>query len=142
LAAISLVWVLSSCFDQGECLITNSNIIRVSLRTKDNQPATITFASVSVLNDTVLYTNKSLTALDLPVNPGVLEMTYVFDYGDGTDTLSFGYTNQHVVLSPSCGAFPYQRNLSVTGGTFKTDSVKVTNPSLLKDALENVRIYY
>jgi hypothetical protein len=134
---------LSSCFDQGECLITNTNIIRVSLhKKKDNAVAQVTFESVAVLEDTVLYTNKTLSSLDLPVNPGVTEMTYVFDYGTDADTLSLRYTNQSVVLSPSCGAFPYQRNLAVAGSTFGADSVEVTNQSLLKDVKENVRIYF
>jgi len=143
LKAILLVLGLSSCFDQGECLITNTHLVKVSLRKKvDNTAATVHFASVAVLEDTVLYTNLDSAALSLPVNPGVTEMTYVLNYGSSADTLSLGYSNQSVVLAPSCGAFPYQRNLVITGSTFGQDSVVVTNSSLLKDVLENVRIYY
>lgn len=135
--------VLSSCFNQGECLITNTNIVRVSLRTKkDGAVVGVAFTSVSVLNDTVLYQNKTESVLLLPVNPGVTETSFVFVRGERTDTLSLGYSNQTVVLAPQCGAFPYQRNLAITRSTFGQDSVVVTNPSLLKDVPENVRIYF
>jgi len=144
LAAVFFLLVLSSCFDQGECLITNSNMVRVSLRSmKDKTVITVALKSVSVLNhDTALYANADASALLLPVDPGVNETSYLFVYGDKTDTLSLGYDNQTVVLAPQCGAFPYQRNLTVTNSTFGQDSVVVTNPSLLKDAVENVRIYF
>lgn len=135
--------VLSSCFDQGDCLITNSNIIRVSVHSAVNQRAvTIAFDTVAVLNDTILYKTSSQGKLALPVDPGVTEMTYIFAYGDKFDTLSLGYDNLSVVLATACGAFPYQRNLVVTRSTFAQDSVVITNPSLFKDVTENVRIYF
>lgn len=135
--------VLSSCFDKGDCLITNTNIVKVGLRTmKDKKPATVNFVSIAVLGDTVLYQNKSLASVELPVDPAKTEVSYVFVYGVKTDTLSLAYTNQTIVLSPDCGAFPYQRNLSITRSTFGQDSVVVTDQSLLRGVKENVQIFF
>jgi hypothetical protein len=143
LAAVFSLLVLASCFSDGECLITNTNLVKVSFRAKkDNSIASVAFKSISVLNDVVLYKNTSESVVRLPVNPGLNETSFVFVYGDKTDTLSLGYDNLTAVLAPHCGAFPYQRNLKVLNSTFGQDSVVVTNPSLLRDVPENVRIYF
>jgi hypothetical protein len=144
LVAIILMLAVSACFDEGECLITNTNIVKVSLRSKQTgQLVSITFDSVSIAHtDSVYYINKQVQGLGLPVNPGVTEMAYVLAYGGKKDTLLLTYTNQSVVLGPACGAFPFQKNLAVKYSTFGQDSVAVTNETLLRDVAENIRIYF
>jgi len=149
LVAIILLLAVSSCFDEGECLITNTNIMKVSLRLKETgELVSVTFDSVSIPHtDSVYYINQNVQGLGLPVNPGVTEMSYVLAYGGINsgikDTVSFAYTNQSVVLAPHCGAFPFQKNLVVVKyTTFGLDSVAVTNQTLLRDVVENVRIYF
>ena len=145
LVAIILMLVVSSCFDEGECLITNTNIVKVSLRLRETgQLVRVKFDSVSIqYTDSVYYIGQEAQGLGLPVNPGVTEMTYVLAYGGLNDTVSLAYTNQSNVLAPHCGAFPFQKNLVVVRyTTFGLDSVGVTNQNLLKDVAENVRIYF
>ena len=150
LVAVILMLAVASCFDEGECLITNTNIVKVSLRLKETgELAKVQFDSVSIqYTDSVYYIGQQVQGLGLPVNPGVTEMTYVLAYGGAEygglkDTVSLAYTNQSVVLAPHCGAFPFQKNLVVVKyTTFGLDSVGVTNQNLLRDVTENIRIYF
>jgi hypothetical protein len=141
---IFLALVASSCFDEGDCLVTNSNLIKVSLwESKDKKKAKqIPFTSIAIPGDTVLYANKSMATFDLPVDPGLNEMQYVLQYSGKTDTLIFRYNTLNVVHSPTCGAFPYQRNLEIMKSTFPLDSAVVVNQSLGKNVTENVKIYF
>jgi hypothetical protein len=145
LSAIILMLAVSSCFDEGECLITNTNIVKVGLRSKETGDLVkVKFDSVSIqYSDSVYYIGQEVQGLGLPVNPGVTEMMYVLAYGGIKDTVLLSYTNQSVVLAPHCGAFPFQNNLVVVKySTFGLDSVGVTNQSLLRNVAENVRIYF
>jgi hypothetical protein len=141
---IFLMIVASSCFDEGDCLVTNSNLIRVSLLNfSDKKPAKILFTSVSIQGETLLYPpNTELTTLVLPVDPGRTEMEYVLEYQGKSDTIRFSYDNFSFVLSPTCGAFPYQQNLVVAETTFGEDKVVITDKSLLRNVAENVRLYF
>jgi hypothetical protein len=139
-----LMLLVTSCFDEGDCLITNSNTIKVSLRSfkEKTKPVEVTFTSISIPGDTVLYENIKTQGFLLPVDPGRTEMQYAMSYGTRSDTITFGYNSLSVVLSPTCGAFPYQRNLIIKETTFGQDSIVVVDQSLLKNVAENVRIYF
>jgi hypothetical protein len=143
LIVIFLLLFATSCFEEGDCLITNSHYVKVSLRnSEEGTVATILFDSVYTPGYPAYYKDVSLAGMELPVNPGETEMLYVMRYLGKVDSVAFGYDNLTVVHSPTCGAFPYQRNLVLTQSTFKQDSVVVTDPTLLKSARENVRIYF
>jgi hypothetical protein len=142
LIAIFLVVMVSSCFEEGDCLITNSHTIKVSLSTV-NAVDTVHFDSVYIVGyDTPVYNDTTLIQVNLPVDPGLTEMTYVFQYLGKTDTLAMSYDNFVIVPSPVCGALTYQRNLLITKSTFGQDSVVVTERSLLRNVEENAIIYF
>ena len=143
LIAIFLLFLATSCFEEGDCLVTNSHLIRVSLREfEKTTPITILFDSVYTPGYPAFYKNISAATLELPIDPGKTEMVYVFTYEGTVDSIKFGWDNLSVVHSPTCGAFPYQRNLVVPESTFGQDSVVVKDPSLTKNAKENVAIYF
>jgi hypothetical protein len=143
LIAIFLLLVATSCFEEGDCLITNSHYVKVTLLGSETRTeVTILFDSVYTPGYTAYYKNVAAKRLELPVNPGETQMLYVLRYLGKVDSVRFGYDNLTVVHSPTCGAFPYQRNLAVLESTFPQDSVVVTDPSLLKNGNENVRIYF
>lgn len=140
---IFLMLVASSCFDEGDCLVTNSNLIKVSVyKFSDKKASKVLFTSISVPGEGVLYENEELSAFVLPVDPGRTEMQYVLAYGGKSDTVKFRYDNMTLVLSPTCGAFPYQQNLGVLETTFGEDKVTITDKSLLRNVAENVRIFF
>src|SRR5689334_19916911 len=57
---IFLALVAFSCFNEGDCLITSSNLIKVSLKLFSDKKTEVkkTFTSIAIPGDTVLYTNK------------------------------------------------------------------------------------
>lgn len=144
LLAIFLLFLATSCFEEGDCLITNSHLVRVKLWEfeKTTTAVGIRFDSIYSPGYPAIYKNDSTATLELPIDPGKTEMVYVFRYSGTVDSLKFGWDNLSVIHSPTCGAFPYQRNLVVSESTFGQDSVVVKDPSLTKNATQNVAIYF
>lgn len=140
---IGVCFVLTSCFDKGDCLFTNTNVVKVGLKDAAS-PATVKavdFVSIHIPDVGVLYEDQNLSVLALLVDPRVTETKFVFQYGVRSDTLVLGYTNQTIVLSPDCGSFNYQNNLEVKYSTFGTDKVIIRNKPLLTSVKLNLEIY-
>jgi hypothetical protein len=144
LVAIFLLVTAVSCFDEGDCLITNSHVIKVSVKPfVKNALDTLHFDSVYIPGyKTPVFKDTTLSQVNLPVDAGLIQMTYVFKYQGKTDTVAFAYDNFVIVPSPTCGALTYHRNLLVTKSTFGQDSVVITERSLLKDVKQNAVIYF
>jgi len=85
--------------------------------------------------------DSAATALFLAVDPNTTETEFVFVYEKRSDTLVLGYTTQTRVLSPDCGSYNYQNNLTVKYSTFGTNRVIIIEPRLLNSVQTNVEIY-
>jgi len=134
---------LGACLEQGDCLVTNTTLAKVKLKSvKTNADTTIAFASVAIGDDVLLYENQSLNNLVLPVNPAADSTLYVFEYGERKDTLVLRYRNETVVLSPDCGAFVFQRDLRASKNKVGVDSVRWLNNQLLKSVTVNAEIFF
>jgi hypothetical protein len=82
----------------------------------------------------------------LPIDPTVNETEFIFFRQGRTDTLSFSYTTQSKVLSPDCGTFSYQNDLTITKNSFGPANAVVVLPELrinfkTKDYLTNVEVF-
>jgi hypothetical protein len=133
----------TSCLEEGDCLVSNSNLVRVSLKSvKSKKDSTITFTSINLADGTVLYANKPLASMELPVDASETVTTFFFQRGAVKDTLVFQYRNEAVVVSPDCGAFPFQKDVSVARNTFERDSVRWLNNQLSKTATVNVEVFF
>ncbi len=134
---------LGACLEQGDCLVTNTTLTQVKLKSANTgADTTIVFAAVSIANDVLLYENRSLNNLVLPVNPAADSIFYVFEYGDREDTLVLRYRNETVVLSPDCGAFVFQKDLLESKNNVGADSVRWLNRQLLKSVTVNAEIFF
>lgn len=102
---------LSSCFDKGDCLINNSNLIKINLKKKaDNKDTTLTFSAVQVEGATAfLYQNVAKKALELPVDGAKTTTSFILSYGGVEQKITFDYINQTIIPSADCGAFVYQK---------------------------------
>jgi len=132
---------LSSCFDQGDCLYANTNLVKVNLMDLDTPSSTHPlFLDTVFLPDQRIYdaVDTTVTSLGIPVDPTKTETTFVFRRGEIYDTLVLSYTNQTIVLSPDCGSALFQNNLEVKYSTF--DSVRVVTNQLLTSAKVNLEI--
>jgi hypothetical protein len=134
--------LLVACFEEGDCLITNTTLVKVNLKSaKTRKDTTLTFARITT-GPYLLYENRQLALLDLPVDPTATQTLFVLQRGDRKDSLTFEYRNESVVLSPTCGAFDYQRDVKVVKNTLGLDSVRWLNNRLIKNVKVNVEIFF
>ncbi len=135
--------LLASCFDKGDCLFTNTDVVKVNLMDLDTPSIshTVTFDSVFIPGS-VYFDNAqgTVSTLYVAVDPRKTQTEYVFRQLNRSDTLVLSYTNQTIVLSPDCGAYQYQDNLDVVYSTF--DSVHIINQRLLTSVAVNVQIFF
>ncbi len=142
---ILLVFLFNSCFNQGDCLITSTNLIKINLRSKDDgKSKSATFLQVREVTDLIefpAYELIGISALQLPMNPKRLDATFVFLTSDSVVYhLNLTYSTFSRVVSPDCGAFLYYKDLSVTETDF--DRTKIINPQLFKSVTTNLEIFF
>jgi hypothetical protein len=135
---------LSSCFDKGDCLINNTNLIKINLKKKvDNKDTLITFASIQVEGTNFfIYQAKAEDTLRLPVDILKTSTSFILNYGGVQQKLSFSYVNQTTIPSAECGALTYQTGVTITESTFAETSMRTVNDQLLKNAPVNFQILF
>ena len=131
-----------SCFDKGDCLFVNQDIIKVNLVDKANPKVAKKIRFTSIVPSNMVITNgtDSVSAVYLIVDPTKTEATYTFEWAGRTDNIVLDYTNQTIVLSPDCGSYVFQDNLTVRETSF--DSVRVINQRLLTSVGVNLEILH
>jgi len=140
IAFILLITLASSCYEVPDCLINNTNLMKVALKSKtDGSAISVAFSSIYIVNlNAIAYENQEAGNLQLPVDPNSTETTFIFNYASGTDTLVVKYRNETRLINPDCGAFLYQKDLDVAETDFY--EVRVINNILLKDVTTNLEI--
>lgn len=147
---IGLLAVISfGCFDQGDCLITATNLMQVKLLTKiDRKENIIKFSSVTVSGSTsILYKDQETGMLLLPVNPGQGSTTFTLNYGTTASTITVTYSEETKIISVDCGAFTYYKDLQITNTNFEEGNIKLVNTLLLHDVstqayANNVEVFF
>lgn len=135
-----LAIVTCSCFEQPNCLIDNTNVMKIALKSKtDGSNAEVTFDYVHVVNlNSKLYENQKTSALQIPVDPNQTETKIIFSHDAQSDTLVVKYRNETRLISPDCGAYLYQKDLNVVKSNFY--EVRVINSLLLTNVATNLEI--
>ena len=137
--------VLVSCFDKGDCLFTNTNLVKVNFMDINSrlQPREVAFDSLFLPDEQAfLPGGDTIVSVVLITNPTKTETKYVFQYAERSDTLVLGYSTQTIVLSPDCGSYNFQSDLQVLHSTFGEGRVVVTNPRLLTSVTVNIEIFF
>ena len=134
--------LLASCFDKGDCLFTNTTVVRIKMMDLDTPSIAheIALDTIFIVNYGGIVVNDTITEAGVYVSPDRTEMEYYFQHDGKIDRLVLGYTNQTIVLSPDCGSYLYQNDLEVKLSTF--DSVHVTNKRLLTSVTSNIEIFF
>lgn len=142
LPIVFLALLFCSCFDSGDCLITNSNLVRITLKNRaDNAPLTVTFTSIEVEGTLIkLYVNKAVSAIDLPVEPSKTSTVFLLNYGGQQQRIKFDYVNLTVIPSKDCGALLYQKDVKVGETTIPVEQIRTINNQLLKGVAVNFEI--
>jgi 3D (Asp-Asp-Asp) domain-containing protein len=139
----------SSCFDQGDCLITATNLMQVKLLKKtDRTENKIKFTGITASgSNSILYKDKETATLLLPVNPGQSSTTFTLNYDNTASTITVNYSQEARVIAVDCGAFTYYKELQIENTSFAEGNVKLVNTSLLYDVstqayATNVEIFF
>lgn len=139
---IILIFTFSACLNEPDCLVKNTNELKVSFKINSKTAREITFDEITVSGlDKKYYVGSKVSSVRLPVNPSLSETIFTFKFEGRVETLKVFYDNVSKIISPSCGAYLYQENLLVNETTFGADSVIVVFNQLLTDATVNIEIY-
>ena len=140
-----MVLILPGCFEQPDCLINNTNILKITLKGKTlGKDTTVAFISIRDIKEpAALYLNQALGSIQIPVQINDTVTTVVFEYTEKSlpvsDTLVVAYQNQTRVISPDCGAYLYQIDVKIPKTNF--EKTKVTNSILSTSATKNLEIF-
>lgn len=137
---IFLIFLSSSCFNKGDCLITASELTRIDLYQKsDKQPKTILFLSIktSGYGTTLQQDSVNSPTLLIPVNPNGDTTRFTFNYGEKSDFITVSYSSATRIIAPDCGAFTYYSNLGIVNTSFDRSLIKLVNTRLLRNPANN-----
>jgi hypothetical protein len=135
---------LTSCFDRGDCLINNTNLIKIRLKKQaTNKDTLLAFSSIQVEGTKILlYQAKAEDTLRLPVDITKTSSSFILNYGGIQQKLTFSYLNQTTIPSTECGALTYQTGVTITESTFAETRLRTVNDQLLKNASVNFEISF
>jgi hypothetical protein len=135
---IGLFFLLTGCLSQPDCLITSTNLVKITFKSGNNIRL-VAFDEIKVSGlDKLYYQNEAVSAVQLPVNPEASEMTFTFKFEGREETLTVGYETSVQIVSVDCGAFTNYVNLSVINSTFTDPQVLVNQ--LSTHATVNIQI--
>lgn len=137
---ISLIFLLTGCLDEQDCIITSTNLVKINFKTDSKTARVISFTKINVSGLTRdFYAGASVSSVQLPVSPDDNEATFTFEFEGRTETIHLTYSRQAVVISPSCGAFTNYSGLSVPESSFELFTI--TNKQLLINAASNLEVF-
>ena len=137
---IFLIFLSSSCFNKGDCLITASELTRIDLYQKtDKQPKTVLFSSITVsgYGTTLQQDSVNSSTLLMPVNPNGDTTRFTFNYDEKSDFITVTYSSATRIIAPDCGAFTYYSNLGIVNTSFDRSLIKLVNTRLLRNPANN-----
>ncbi len=142
-----LVFLFSSCYDKGDCLHTDTNLVGISLKRKsDGVAQSVLFSSIQIENiSKEIHKDTTASSLFLPVDPTQTETVFLLNYDDKKQRIKFTYRNETSIPTSDCGAFVYQKDLEISETTFGKDSIRVINKQLIKNVKTptiNVEIFF
>lgn len=151
---ILLIIIMASCFNKGDCVKSNTDLVKIAFRKKLNGKAdTVTINSIFAVGyETALVNTSSdvFSTFTLNVDPNKNQTYFIVNYTKKdykkvvtghTDTLKLTYRPLARISATDCGAFLYFADLNFIKVKTGFDSIKIVNPQLLKDITLNVQIF-
>ena len=140
--AIGLGFLLTACSEQGECLQTSSNIMRIGFyNISDRKPRTIALDSITLEGtDFLFYKAKSGASVDLPLNPEWEKVTYNLYFGGLEERIDITYEMRAFAQQPACPVLVLYTLGDVTGQSIS--EVFYSQRQITSTLAENVKIYF
>lgn len=118
------VLILSGCLNKPDCIVTTTNLVKISFVDAANKARTTAVDSIRVsgVND-LLYVDKDVASVELPVQPGLTESVFNFYFETRSEQVKVQYSSQPQVISPDCGAYTQFRELTVSESSFASYTI-------------------
>lgn len=138
----ALCTLLLSCFEQGDCSDVSGNVMQLNFYSNaDKKSKTILIDSIKMVGwDTVMYINKSLSNITLPLDPATDTITYIFYHETKNDSLGISYQFKTFALAPGCNAIDLITLLDAY--PMGIQESKIIQPKLTNRAAENIKLYF
>ncbi len=136
-----LIGLLSSCFDDGDCESTKTDLLLIDFKSFDTKSdSTVTVQSIVLANSDSLFHNEtSISSATLPLDPNVDTLRISFNYPDTTLQILLSYTTTPRLITPDCGVELGFGNIAIDEHGF--DSVAVKSSTLDEQITSNIVIY-
>lgn len=131
-----------SCFEQGDCSDISGDVLQVNFYNQsDKKSLTLALDSVKIPGkDTVMYKDKDVTLITLPIDPGNAITSYTLYHNNATTIIEVEYAFKTYALAPDCNAIDL---LTITQATATSvQAITIVQPKLTGTLAENVRLYY
>jgi hypothetical protein len=138
---ISLLFVLTSCLDDADCVTTTTDFVNLRFYDRENNLIdTLNLVSLTAVgSDSVLVADSMVTAVRVPLDPQNESATYVFNSQFGRHTLTLSYALGTRLISEDCGVEIIYSQLALVSHSF--DSVSVVNTVPVEDITEDIKVY-
>ncbi len=136
-----LVGLLSSCFDDGDCTTTKTDVILVNFKKLETKKDTIiNIQSITLTgSDSVFNVMDTTSSIALPLDPNVTSLKINFVIDTDQHELSVEYMTTPRLISPDCGVELSFTDIVVNNHDF--DSVAVLSSFLDQQTSPNIVIY-
>jgi hypothetical protein len=126
---------MTSCFDQGDCIFTSTNLIRIDFANvnKKSEPFAVVIDSILIPGKVTFKADTAIAASTyvVSIDPNDTRTEFVFYRQNQVDRLVLTYTTQSQVLGLDCGTYQFKNDLTIESTTFS--NVTITNPKLRID---------
>lgn len=136
---------LPACTPEG-CLEETESYLKASFYSSATgvqvKPDSITVHGNGMEFMKIYSGQRQLSIARLPLNPSTGSSDFVVKINTGTDNLSVTYSSYVHLISKECG---YSFNHVIEGISSSNnliDSVRIINPQITNENLENIRIYF
>jgi hypothetical protein len=132
--------LLSACLEDPDCIITSSNLVKIDFKEDAETSKSIEVTKITVSgSDTEFYKGKTVSSVQLPLNPAMEETVFTFEIKGATSkTINLTYARTTTLISPTCGVFIEYKDL-LADTTF--DSLTVINNRLSTNVSTNIEVF-
>ena len=138
-----LTGVLTGCFDDGDCITSSTNLLRVDFREfETNIVDTVNIQGIKLAgSDSVFHQNILTPSIVLPLDPNVTSLKINFTFETVEREMILNYSTVPRLISPDCGVELNFVSIIANEKNYNFDSVAVVATSLDEQITSNIVIY-
>jgi hypothetical protein len=143
LVVIGLGLILS-CGDIPTCVDGETSLVKINFVDVDGAAKNIFITKLKAINNEngfPEYDGDTLSSISLPLNPGALTTTFIFEQTSGTiDTIGLSYSVVASLISPECGLDATFSDMDTTFATF--EKLIILDLNIHEDIITNFEITF